>query len=131
MKRVHYILAVMLSLLIIYSGAGVSIMHYCCAKCETAQSCCTKGCAKCKKTHQEPHKNCKDKGCTATIYKVDLMKHTLAESISVPVVSLFCEQFPSLLTRSLRNEVVEVPYCIPPHPVSSRHWLALYSVLLI
>ena len=40
MKRLAYITALILSLLIIYSGGGVSIVRYCCARCETVQSCC-------------------------------------------------------------------------------------------
>jgi len=46
MKRLRYILAVLLSLAVVYAGVGVSIVHYCCARCETAQACCTDGCAK-------------------------------------------------------------------------------------
>ena len=38
MKRLRYILAVLLSLTVVYAGAGVSIVHYCCARCETAQA---------------------------------------------------------------------------------------------
>ena len=34
MKRLRYILAVLLSLTVVYAGAGVSIVHYCCARCE-------------------------------------------------------------------------------------------------
>lgn len=30
MKRLRYILAVLLSLTVVYAGAGVSIVHYCC-----------------------------------------------------------------------------------------------------
>ena len=77
MKKLAYITALILSLLIIYSGGGVSIVHYCCVRCETVQSCCDTGCPKCKKTHTcDSKKGCKDKGCTAIIYKLDLMKHT-------------------------------------------------------
>ena len=49
MKKLAYITALILSLLIIYSGGGVSIVRYCCARCETVQSCCDSGCPKCKK----------------------------------------------------------------------------------
>lgn len=94
MKKLAYITALILSLLIIYSGAGVSIMHYCCARCETVQSCCDTGCPKCKKTHTcDSKKDCKSKGCTATIYKLDLMKHTIELNVSPQAVDLFCAQF--------------------------------------
>ena len=82
MKRLAYITAVILSLLIIYSGAGVSIVHYCCSRCETVQGCCADGCPKCKKSHTcDSKKDCREKGCTATIYKPDLMKHISRLSI--------------------------------------------------
>lgn len=54
MKRLRYILAVLLSLTVVYAGAGVSIVHYCCARCATDQACCTNGCAKCHKSHHNP-----------------------------------------------------------------------------
>ena len=78
--------------------AGVSIVHYCCARCETAQACCTNGCAKCHKSHKtshKPEKSCKDEGCTATFYKVDLVKYSCESPvITVPVIQLFCEVLP-------------------------------------
>ena len=98
MKRLRYILAVLLSLTVVYAGAGVSIVHYCCARCETAQACCTNGCAKCHKSHKtshKPEKSCKDEGCTATFYKVDLVKYSCESPvITVPVIQLFCEVLP-------------------------------------
>ena len=90
MKRLAYITAMFLSLLIIYSGAGVSIVHYCCAGCETVQSCCTTGCPKCKKSHTcDSKKDCKNEGCTATIYKLNLMNHATELTVAAPVVDLF------------------------------------------
>lgn len=131
MKRLHYILAAMLSLLIIYAGVGVSVVHYCCAGCETSQSCCTIGCSKCHKAHHQSDKSCKDEGCTATIYKVDLMKHSCETSVAAPVMQLYCEQLSSYLCTSFTGELQETPYNASPHPASSRHYLTLYSILLI
>ena len=128
MKRLAYITAVILSLLIIYSGAGVSIVHYCCSRCEAVQGCCANGCPKCKKSHTcDSKKDCREKGCTATIYKLDLMKHVSALTVSVPVVTLFCEQscqlfaFASIdqtadyssLPTSLSEAEVGVTFCSP------------------
>ena len=70
-------------------------------------------------------------GCTATIYKVDLMKHSCEASVSVPVMQLFCELLPQFRSILFMGEWQETSYNVPPHPVSSRHYLALYSVLLI
>ena len=70
MKRFRYILAVILSLLIVYVGAGVSVAQYCCSGCETANCCCADKCGFCGKFDFEFHKSCRGEGCTATIYKI-------------------------------------------------------------
>ncbi|QIU95755.1 hypothetical protein [Bacteroides faecium] len=132
MKRLAYITALILSLLIIYSGAGVSIVHYCCARCETVQSCCDTGCPKCKKTHTcDSKKDCKAKGCTATIYKLDLMKHTTELNVSPQAVDLFCAQFCYLLTFTYSDNPVEYDTLTSPPPLCSRQKLALYSTYII
>lgn len=131
MKRLRYILVAMLSLLIIYAGVGVSVVHYCCAGCETAQTCCTSGCPKCNKAHHQSDKSCKDEGCTATIYKVDLMKHSCEASVAAPVIQLICELLPDFQFLPLSDKWQKVSYAVPPHPVSSRYYLTLYSTLLI
>ena len=132
MKRLAYITALILSLLIIYSGGGVSIVRYCCARCETVQSCCDTGCPKCKKAHTcDSKKGCKDKGCTATIYKLDLMKHTTELTISTLVVDLLCEHFCYLLTPTYADKSVEYDSLTSPPPLCSRQKLALYSTYII
>lgn len=140
MKRLRYILAVLLSLTIVYAGAGVSIAHYCCARCETTQACCAQGCEKCHKSHHNTshnshskhEKSCKDKGCTATFYKVDLVKHSCENPvITVPVLQLLCEALPDFGSLMPAEDVHEVAYTVPPHPDSSRRYLALYSILII
>lgn len=132
MKRLAYITALILSLLIIYSGAGVSIVHYCCARCETVKSCCKTGCPKCKKAHTcDSKKDCKSKGCTATIYKPDLMSHTAVLDISAPVVDLFCSRFCYLLTFTYSDKPVGYDTPTSPPPICSRQKLALYSTYLI
>lgn len=131
MMRLRYILAAMLSLLIIYAGAGVSIVHYCCASCETAKACCTTGCPKCQKNHHRSNKSCKKDGCTATIYKVDLMKHSCEASVAASVMQLFCELLPDFQCCLSQNNMHEVSCNVPPSPVSSRYYLTLFSTLLI
>ena len=132
MKKLAYITALILSLLIIYSGAGVSIMHYCCARCETAQGCCDTGCPKCKKTHTcDSKKDCKAKGCTATIYKLDLMKHITELKVLPQAVDLFCAQFCYLLTYTYSDKPIEYYTPTSPPPLCSRQKLALYATYLI
>ena len=121
-----------LSLLIIYSGAGVSIVHYCCAGCETVQSCCATGCPKCKKSHTcDSKKDCKNRGCTATIYKLNLMNHATELTVAAPVVDLFCEQqFCYLLNIGYTEKPVE--YIIPSSPpilFQGRCWRYIPPIL--
>lgn len=132
MKRLAYITAVILSLLVIYSGAGVSIVRYCCARCETVKSCCASGCPKCQKSHTcQSKKDCKKEGCTAAIFKPDLIKNTTELTVSAPVVDLFCEQFCYLLNAGYVEKPVEYVISSSPPPVCSRQILALYSTYLI
>ena len=102
MKELRYILAVLFSSLIIISGVGISVVQYCCAGCETTQSCCTSGCSKCHHAHRGSQKTCKDTGCTAVYYKVDFVKHAHESASFVPSLTLFCEQLP-LFDYSLRK----------------------------
>ena len=112
MKRLAYITALILSLLIIYSGGG--------------------GCPKCKKSHTcDSKKNCKEKGCTATIYKLDLMKHSTELTVSVLAVDLLCEHFCYLLTPTYADKPVEFDSLTSPPPLCSRQKLALYSTYII
>ena len=94
MKELRYILAVLFSSLIIISGVGISVVQYCCAGCETTQSCCTSGCSKCHNTHRASRQTCKDTGCTAVYYKVDFVKYAHESASFVPSLTLFCEQLP-------------------------------------
>lgn len=132
MKKLRLILPILFSLLIIVSGAGVSIAHYCCAGCETEQSCCTTGCAHCQDTQDASKHSCQDTGCTTVHYKVDLVKYA-PDGVSVtPGVTLICAELPQLCSSLLAyfDEKI-VPSSAPPLFVSSRHYLALYSILLI
>ena len=94
MKRLRYIFAILMSSLIIISGAGVSIIHYCCSGCRMEQRCCTSGCSECEKAHYASQETCKDTGCTTVHYKVDVVKHVQEASSTVAVCTLYCEQLP-------------------------------------
>lgn len=133
MKRLSYITALLLSLLIIYSGAGISIAHYCCATCETVKSCCDDSCNTCsKKSHScDSKKDCKEEGCTATIYKLDLMKQAPDLTVNVPVATLFCEQYSYLTTVPCVDQTTDDSVLPLPPPLCPRQKLALHSVFLI
>ena len=94
-KRFRYILAVILSLLIVYVGAGVSVAQYCCSGCETANCCCADKCGFCGKFDFEFHKSCRGEGCTATICKLDLVKQAFESSVPAPVSLLLALSFVS------------------------------------
>lgn len=133
MMRFRYILAVLMSSLIIISGAGVSIINYCCSGCRTEQRCCTSGCAECGQAyHGISQEICKDSGCTAVHYKVDVVKHVQEASTVIPDCTLYCgwlPQFGCLLPA--REPAAENIVHSPPRYSVSRRYLALYSVLLI
>ena len=98
MKELRYILAVLFSSLIIISGVGISVVQYCCAGCETTQSCCTSGCSKCHHAHRGSQKTCKDTGCTAVYYKVDFVKHAHESASFVPSLHCFVSNCRCLIT---------------------------------
>lgn len=132
MKELRYILAILFSSLIIISGVGVSVVHYCCAGCETMQRCCSSGCPQCANSYHSLQKLCQDTGCTAVHYKVDLVKYAPEASFITPLVMLLCEQLPQLSCSLLLERHLEETYkSAPPLSVGSRHYLALYSILLI
>ena len=132
MRSFRYILAVSLSLLIVFAGVGVSIMHYCCPGCEAEQKCCVAGCEKCRDTNSLSNDSCGDEGCSATVYKVDLVKQSCGCSVSVPFAQILCYLSPDVKKNlsSVDSERVEIRD-IPPNPVCTRYYLALYSDFLI
>lgn len=75
--------------------------------------------------------SCRGEGCTATIYKLDLVKQAFESSVPAPVSVFLCNQVSELLCALFRDGVLEAPYVVPPPKTSSRHYLALYSTLLI
>ncbi|MBD9144864.1 MAG: hypothetical protein EGP81_04795 [Bacteroides clarus] len=132
MKRLRYIFAILMSSLIIISGAGVSIIHYCCSGCRMEQRCCTSGCSECEKVHYASQETCKDTGCTTVHYKVDVVKHVQEASSTVPVCTLYCEQLPQFgCLLPVELPVTGTQVYSPPRYCGSRHYLALYSTLLI
>lgn len=138
MYRLRHIFAALLSLLIIYTGAGVAIAHYCCSKCDMQEvCCCADGCnrshaaAKADHCHQDAGAHyCPDFGCSTVFYKIDLVKEASA-SLSIASLFTYCYQvlpdfhFASPVQDCLAEVSSESPPLLP------RCYLALYSVLLI
>lgn len=154
MKRLRYILACFISFLIIYMGAGVAVMQYCCARCEVIEhgtplekgcaacwmhqrvdNCCTSAvCSQCSTKHSSEEISCHSKGCSAKIYELDSMEHSMSTAVFVPpVIQLFIQEFPDMLCALQGNNESDEAFYLDssPHPVSSRHYLSLFSTLLI
>lgn len=107
-------------------------MHYCCARCETEQNCCVDGCTKCRKIYScDSKKDCKEEGCTATIYKVDLVKHTSEITVSIPVIAIFHEQLHEMMASIYMDHAETYSRFMDPPPVLPRQKLVMHSVLLI
>ena len=93
-------------------------MHYCCPGCEAEQKCCVAGCEKCRDTNSLSNDSCGDEGCSATVYKVDLVKQSCGCSVSVPFLQILCCLSPDVKKNlsSVDSERVEIRD-IPPNPV--------------
>ena len=138
MKRLRYILACMLSFLIIHVGAGAAIMHYCCNQCEIGTTCCDSICDHCDKPdcHEEEKdehasSSCADDGCSVSIYKVDLAAHFSEKIQGAVALSVF--YLDSSILLPFLPHVAEVTPAYPDSspPKGARHALALYCTFLI
>lgn len=137
MYRLRHIIATVLSLLIIYTGAGVAIAHYCCTKCDMQEvCCCMDGCEKthaANETADAHHDNgnhyCPDFGCSTVFYKIDLVKEASA-SFSITSLLSFCQIVPDFYFASPVRDCMTAAETESP-PILPRRYLALYSVLLI
>jgi hypothetical protein len=147
LKGIKFIIACILSLTIIYVGAGANLSHCRCAHNLMAKS-VTMDKSHCNAldgnaTHQNccMHKSGIQNGkcslhgrtdcCRTVIYKVDLQQDAPHTGIDAPAVALLPNSF--LLTYN--NTPIEIgetdSYSDPPYPDSSRFYLNLYSTLLI
>lgn len=146
-KRLKIIIACILSLTIIYVGAGVNMAHCgcgckslaaggragcpcCCSKHQKAtdKSCCKDG--QCK--HAGKYASiCKANCCKSLIYKVDLQKESPDLGIHLPVLACLPNNS-QLAIADLQAITLDESSCSdPPSPASSRFYLNLYSTLLI
>jgi len=125
-----------LSLTVIYVGAGVHIVKYCCSHCEErgAEMVAYQGpnCARCLKgIHNLSSHHLGKDCCKATVYKVDFMDHSSDVQFSVPVIQLFSQEISVSVQQTWTTEVQICTNVESPHPKTSRYYLNLYSTLLI
>ena len=147
LKGIKFILACILSLTIVYVGAGANLSHCGCTHNTLAKSGAMGGC-RCNelngKAGNKPccmHKfgmqngKCAHHGrtncCRTVIYKVDLQQNSQDMGFNAPVSALLPNYF-QVTCHVLPAEIREIySYIDPPGPSSSRFYLNLYSTLLI
>ena len=107
-------------------------MVYCCPGCEAEQKCCVAGCEKCRDTNSLSNDCCGDEGCSATVYKVDLVKQSCGCSVSVPFAQILCYLSSDVKKNlsSVDSERVEIRD-FPPKPLCTRYFHSVFSVFLI
>jgi len=101
---------------------------------QTASCCASSVSDECDVKHSSKSASCIGKGCSAKIYELDFMEHSVSTAVfAPPVIQLFLQEFPYLL-RALQgiDKSSDAFYLdLSPHPVNSRHYLSLFSTLLI
>lgn len=132
MKKFRYILTILLSSLIIISGGGISIIHYCCNKCQM-EHCCNQSLCGDHSKHHTSQTFQKKEACTSSYFKVDWVKHITEAPSLIPNASLICGLLPQFLycNLSVINYHHKQPYWSPPDLFTLRHILALFSILII
>lgn len=125
MYKLRHIFVTVLSLLIIYTGAGVAIAHYCCTKCDVQADCCQEHAC-----HGEEENLCKDAGCSTVFYRIDLVKEASASLSVSSLWACFYQLLPEFRFASPGRDCPAVAEPDSP-PILPRCYLALYSVLLI
>jgi len=146
-KGIKFIIACILSLTIIYVGAGANLTHSCCARNKLARSGTMDKNSYDKLYEKAGHRDCcmqnfmmksgkcslhhKTDCCRPLIYKVDLQKSSSDTALNVPVY-IFLPNHILLVCNDLQREFLKAEsYSDPPYPSSSRFYLNLYSTLLI
>lgn len=139
MKRIYCILMILCSLLIVYVGAGVRIMQYCCANCETAHrvaepedSCCSMMQSKQEISLSSACESCITQSCSPLLFKIDLAAYPQEKATVQSVMLLSNGVLPAFsLALSVPMREVFSHTFSPPFSKGSRHYLSLYAVLRI
>ncbi|MCD8030357.1 MAG: hypothetical protein LUF85_05915 [Bacteroides sp.] len=155
MKWFHYISVCFLCSLVIYTGAGVALMQFCCQGCRDMQedhslfcqmrhpalaesSCCaatqteTACCCSAPTCEAEvPDAGKEGETCTVEIYKPDWLKQVFSPEIVLPVCDLWLTLSASFLPVAdiCPDQTLSVFTHAPPIP--GREYLTLYSTFLI
>ncbi len=140
MNAYRYIAAVLFSLLIIFAGAGVAVIHCYCVSCRITHECCEgQHEHHAQQTYQADqhtalsHTDYSDEEdcCTSTVYKVDLLKGQNPTPVMTPVMFLLCKELVQSLMPVPVATLQTSLYTFPPSPPEPRRYLAFYSVFII
>ena len=139
MKRITYnILAFVIAALIIYMGAGITILPECCMQEES--TCIPSGtehetgqylhdCHHCSSSHYNQPKRCT---CEATIYKEIMVSHTADSILPSPYYHLIGFHTGIGIQVPLSDRQQHTIYLHYPDPPKERHTLlALHQVFII
>ncbi len=155
MKWFRYISIFFLCSLVIYTGAGVALMQFCCQGCRDTQAdhnlfcqmqhpalaengCCgvvqtetTCCCSALTCVAEVPDADRKEENCTVEIYKPDWLKQVFSPEIVLPVCDLWFTL--SALFLPAADICPDQPLAVFAHapPIPGREYLALYSTFLI
>ena len=131
----RYLTVFLFSLLIMFAGAGVAVIHCYCVSCQLTHECC-------EDTHDHiaqatlyGQRATADSGqeecCTSTVYKINLLKGADRTSVLAPLVLQLCKEVTALLMPPPTAALQASAYIYPPSPPEPRRYLALYSVFII
>lgn len=125
MNAYRYITVLLFSLLIIFAGAGMAVIHCYCVSCQVTHECCDA-----EHSHHQDHSDEKE-CCVSNVYKIDLLKGAENITVMAPLVVQLCKQVAHLLDPLA--VVMLQPFFDDYHltPPESRQYLALYSVFII
>ncbi len=134
-KACRYLTVFLFSLLIMFAGAGVAVIHCYCVNCQLTHECCenthdhvarqTPSCQKA--TADSGQEDC----CTATVYKIDLLKGANKTLVVAPLELQLCKEVIAWLMPPPTVTLQAFAYIYPLSPPEPRRYLALYSVFII
>ena len=137
MNIYRYITVLLFSLLIIFAGVGIAVIHCYCVSCRVTHECCdTNHEHQSQSVHHYDSSSYMDYSsqedcCASTVYKIDLLKGANPKPIVAPLVLQLCKDMVLQLMPPPVAVLQTSDYIYPPLPPESRRYLALYSTFII
>ena len=133
----RYLTVLLFSLLIMFAGAGVAVIHCYCVSCQLTHECCEDAHNHGHVAQQTPYgqnataDSGQEECCTSTVYKINLLKGADKTLVVAPLVLQLCKGATALLMPPPTTTLQASAYIYPPSPPEPRRYLALYSVFII